>query len=163
MRAVVHKRLREAAALHDRALTLNPNLGMAWALSAFTHMGMGNWDEGERRLNRYKQLSPMDPGAFHYDIGFCILALMRRDYETAVDVGRNVTELNPSFATSSKPYLSALGHLGQAQEAAVVRRRLLAIDPAFTIKRFHETTLFERPEDQNHFAEGLRLAGLAEN
>ena len=74
VRAYMHHRLREAVALHDRALALNPNLGMAWALSALTHIGLGEADEAERRLNRYKQLSPMDPGAFHYDIGFCLLA-----------------------------------------------------------------------------------------
>ena len=162
VRATMHRRLRDAAALHDRALALNPNLGMAWALSAFTFIGLGEWDEAERRLNRYKQLSPMDPGAFHYDIGFCVLALMRRDYEGAVAVGRSVCELNPSFSASCKPYLAALGHLGQVQEAAVVRRRLLAIDPAFTVTRFLQASLFEREEDKQHFADGLRQAGLAE-
>lgn len=162
VRGYMHHRLREAAALHDRALALNPNLGMAWALSALTHIGMGEWDEGERRLERYKQLSPMDPGAFHYDLGFIVVALMRRDYEAAVQVGRAVTELNPGFSASAKPYLAALGHLGQIQEAAVVRRRLLAVDPGFTIKRFFAATLLEREEDRAHFALGLRLAGVPE-
>ena len=162
VRAYMHRRLREAVALHDRALALNPNLGMAWALSAFTHMGLSDWSEADRRLERYKQLSPMDPDAFHYDIGFCIVALMRRDYETAVAVGRNVSELNPAFAGSFKPYLSALGHLGQIQEASVVKRRLLAIEPTYTIARYLKNALFERPEDIAHYALGLRLAGLPE-
>ena len=162
VRAYMHRRLREAVALHDRALALNPNLGMAWALSAFTHMGLCNWDEAERRLERYKQLSPMDPDAFHYDIGFCVVALMRRDYETAVAVGRNVSELNPAFAGSFKPYLSALGHLGQIQEASVVKRRLLAAEPTYTVARYLKNALFERPEDVAHYALGLRLAGLPE-
>ena len=160
VRAYMHKRLREAAALHDRALALNPNLGMAWALSAFTHIGLGDWTEAETRLNRYKQLSPMDPGAAQYDLGFCIIALMRRDYEGAVVVGRNVTELNPGFAASYKPYLSALGHLGQIQEASVVQRRLMAIEPDFTVARFVQTSVFEREEDSEHFAGGLRAAGV---
>ena len=162
VRAYMHHRLREAAALHDRALALNPNLGMAWALSAFTHIGLGDWDEAERRLNRYKQLSPMDPAAFHYDLGFCIVALMRRDYEGAVSIGRAVTEMNPAFSASFKPYLAALGHLGQTQEAAVVLRRLLTIDPAFTILRHRHSSLFEREPDRQHFEDGLRLAGVAE-
>ena len=34
VRAFLHRRLREAIALHERALSLNPNLAMAWALSA---------------------------------------------------------------------------------------------------------------------------------
>lgn len=162
IRATLQHRLREASALHDRALALNPNLAMAWAVSALTYLYLGEWDEAERRLERYKRLSPMDPGAFHYDAGFCIVALMRRDYETAVSVGRAVGELNPAFAAANKPYLAALGHLGQTSEAAVVLRRTLALDPGFTISRFLEEAPFQRPEDIAHFAEGLRLAGVSE-
>jgi hypothetical protein len=44
----------------------------------------------------------------------------------------------------------------------VVRRRLLAIEPNFTIRRFLDSSPFERPQDRNHFAEGLRLAGVSE-
>ncbi len=162
VRAFLHHRLREAVALHDRALALNPNLAMAWALSALTHLYLGEWDEGERRLDRYKKLSPMDPGAFHYDVGFCVVALMRRDYEGAVSIGRTVSELNPAFPGAGKPYLAALGHLGQEREAAVVLRRALVLDPAFTVTRFLATTPFERPQDREHFAQGLRLAGVPE-
>ena len=162
VRAYMHRRLREAAALHDRALALNPNLSMAWALSAMVQIALGELDEAERRLNRYKQLSPMDPGAFHYDIGFCLVALLRRDYEGAVAIGRSVSELNPSFSAAAKPYLSALGHLGQMQEAAVVRRRLSVSQPDFTVAKFLQTTLLERGEDREHIADGLRKAGLPE-
>lgn len=162
IRAHMHHRLHEAAALHERALALNPNLAMAWALSAFTYIGLGDWDEAQRRLDRYKKLSPMDPGAFQYDIGFCILALMRRDYEGAVTAGRSVTEINPSFSAPYKPYLAALGHLGRTTEAALVARRLLAIEPGFTIQRYTRTMLFERGADRDHMLQGLRLAGLPE-
>ncbi len=163
VRAALQRRLREAVALHRQALTLNPNLGMAWALSAAAQIGLGDLDEAERQLNRYKQLSPMDPGAFHYDIGYCTIALMRRDYAAAVVAGRSVSELNPAFSAPYKPYLAALGYLGEAQEAAVVRRRLLAVDPRFSVSRFLRTAAFERDEDRLHFAEGLRLGGLAED
>ena len=67
VRAFLHRRLREAAALHERALSLNPNLAMAWALSAITYAYMGEPEEAERRNNRYKKLSPLDPHAFFFD------------------------------------------------------------------------------------------------
>lgn len=163
IRAFLHHRVREGAALHERALALNPNLAMAWAFSGFAHLYLGDWEEGERRLLRYKQLSPMDPNAFHYDVGFSLVALMKRDYEGAVATGRTVSEMNPAFSAACKPYLAALGHLGQAQEAAVVRRRLLAIDPGFTVEGHLKNTPFERTQDREHFAQGLRLAGVADH
>lgn len=160
VRAFLNRRLREAISLHERALELNPNLAMAWNLSGVAHIYLGNLDEGERRLARYKQLSPMDPHAFFYDTAFILAALMRRDFETAVVAGRTVSEMNPAFSAACKPYLSALGHLGQQDEAQVVRRRLLSIEPGFTVAGFVRSSPFERPEDREHFAEGLRLAGL---
>ena len=162
VRAFLHHRLREAMVLHERALSLNPNLAMAWALSAVTHAYAGDTDEAERRNNRYKRLSPLDPHAFFFDAFFVLIHLMKRDYETAVEVGRTVSQLNPSFTATYKPYLAALGHLHRDQEAAIIRRRLLALEPDFTIERFLETNSMERESDKTHYAEGLRLAGIRE-
>jgi len=162
VRAFLHRRLREAAALHERALSLNPNLAMAWALSAVAHAYAGDPDEAERRNNRYKKLSPLDPHAFFFDAFFILIYLMKRDYETAIEMGRSVSELNPSFSASYKPYLAALGHLHRDQEAVVVLRRLLALEPDFTIERFVASTPLERESDRAHYVEGLRLGGVPE-
>ncbi len=80
--------------------------------------------------------------------------------KSAVAAGRAVSEMNPSFSAACKPYLAALGHLGQMQEAAVVCRRLLMIEPEFTVQQFVDISPFERPQDRDHIAEGLRLAGV---
>jgi DNA-binding SARP family transcriptional activator/TolB-like protein len=162
VRAFLHGRLREAMVLHDRALSLNPNLAMAWALSAGTYAYIGNLEEAERRNNRYKQLSPLDPHAFVFDTIFVLIHLMKRDYETAVTMGQTVSQLNPSFSATYKPYLAALGHLRRDQEATIVRRRLLALEPDFTVERFLQTTPLERESDKMHYAEGLRLGGIRE-
>lgn len=162
IRAFLHHRLNEAAVLHERALALNPNLAMAWAFSGLTQLYLGNWEEAERRMLRYKQLSPMDPHAFHYDVAFSLIALVKRDYEGAVAAGRTVSEMNPAFASACKPYLAALGHLGQMQEASVVRRRLLAIDPGFSVARHLAASPFAHQQEREHFANGLRLAGIPE-
>jgi DNA-binding SARP family transcriptional activator/TolB-like protein len=162
VRSFLHRHLREALALHERALSLNPNLAMAWALSAITYAYMGDPEEAERRNNRYKKLSPLDPHAFIFDGFFTVIHLLKRDYESAVAAGRSVTQMNPSLSAGFKPYLSALGHLGRSQEAAVVLRRLLVIEPDFTVERFSATSPLERESDRNHYAEGLRLAGVPE-
>jgi tetratricopeptide (TPR) repeat protein len=162
VRAFLHRRLREAMALHERALSLNPNLAMAWALSAMTHAYAGDPDEAERRIKRYKKLSPLDPHAFIFDGFYGVIHLMKRDYESAVEIGRNVSQLNPSFSATYRPYLAALGHLGREQEAATIRRRLLSLEPDFNIERFLASTPMERESDRVHYAEGLRRAGIRE-
>ncbi len=162
IRASLQRRFREGLALHERALALNPNLAMAWALSGLAHLYLGDWEEGDRRLLRYKQLAPTDPHAFHYDIGFSLVALAKRDYEGAVVAARGVSEMNPAFSGACEPYLVALGFLGQIQEAVVVRRRLLAIDPGFNVEGYLRESPYERVEDREHVARGLKLAGVAE-
>jgi DNA-binding SARP family transcriptional activator/TolB-like protein len=162
VRAYLHHRLREALALHDRALTLNPNLAMAWNLSGVTFAYMGEPQEAERRLLRYKQLSPLDPRAFFFDTALIIVALLKHEHERAVAIGREVSEMNPAFSGSCKPYLAALGHLGLYEEAAMVRKRLMLIEPDFTIARFLSNCPFEKAEHRDHYVEGFRRAGLAE-
>jgi Flp pilus assembly protein TadD len=162
IRAFMHHRLRESLALHERALTLNPNLAMAWNLSGVAHAYMGELDEAERRVLRYKKLSPLDPHAFFFDTALIMVGLLRHDYEGAVIAGREVSEMNPGFSAACKPYLAALGHLGHTQEAEIVKKRLLAIQPDFTITNFVATSPFERAEDLDHYVAGLRLGGIAE-
>ena len=162
VRAFLHRRLQEAMALHDRALSLNPNLAMAWALSAVTHAYAGNLAEAERRSNQYKKLSPLDPHAFFFDAFFVLIHLLKRDYTTAAEMGRTVSQLNPSFSASLKPYLAAIGHLGREQEAAGIRRKLLLLEPDFTIERFMEVTPMQNDADRQNYATGLRLAGIPE-
>jgi tetratricopeptide (TPR) repeat protein len=161
VRAFLHHSLREAAALHDRALELNPNLAMAWALSAMTCAYQGDTAEAERRGARYKALSPLDPHAFFFDGLFVMVHLLKHEYEAAAVVGRAVTQIGPSYSGGYKPYLAALGYLGQEQEAATVLRRLLTIEPDFTIERFLAKTPLEGSADREHYAEGLRLAGAS--
>ena len=114
-------------------------------------------------MRHYKKLSPLDPHAYFYDTVFILVALLKREHEPAVAAGREVSEMNPAFSAACKPYLAALGHLGRGEEAALVRARLLSIEPDFSIARFLESSPFERAEDRLHDAAGLKLAGLPES
>ena len=160
VRAFIDRRLQEAAALHERALDLNPNLAAAWALSAINQVLLGDVKEAERRYSRYKVLSPLDPYSFMFDALYGVVHLLKRDCQAAVTVGRAVTQLNPSYTAGHKLYLAALGHLGRGEETGIVQRRLRAIEPDITVERCLMTFPLERPADRDYFAEGLRLAGL---
>ena len=150
----------EAAALYDQALKVNPNLPMTWALSAVTCANMGDIDEAERRYDTYKTLSPHNRFAFIFDAFFVPIHLIKHDYQAAIAMGQTVSQLNPAFSAGYKPHLAALGHLRHHREAESVLRRLLAVEPNFTVSRFLSTTPMRRPADREHFVEGLLLAGV---
>lgn len=160
VRAYIHRRPREGAALHERALELNPNLAVAWALSAITHTLLGDVKEAERRYQRYKALSPLDPYSFMFEGLFALALVLKRDYQAAATIGRGVTQLNPAYSAGYKPYLAALGHLRRDQEAAPVLRRLLMIEPSVTVERCLTAFPMDKQADRDHFADGLRLARM---
>jgi DNA-binding SARP family transcriptional activator/TolB-like protein len=162
IRAFLHGEPQQAAALHDRALLTNPHFAMSWALSAITYAYIGKTAEAENRFNRYKRLSPLDPFAFFFDGFVTLIHLQKHDHEAAVASGRAIIQQAPLLSAALKPYLSALGHLGCASEAEIIRHRLMSVEPGFSVERFLLNSPFERESDKQHFAEGLRLAGVAE-
>jgi DNA-binding SARP family transcriptional activator len=151
-------------ALHwfDRALRLNPNLPVVWALSAVAHCYTGDYAEALRRMDRYRELAPFDPYFGFYETIDAIAHLMGRNYTTAITIGRRVAKANPGFVNASKPLIAALGHLGKAEEAKPLIDKLLEIEPNFTVKSHGETYPFASDYDRLHYMEGLRLAGVPE-
>ncbi len=162
VRSFLYRRHREAIALHERALSLNPNLAMAWNLSGLAFAYIGDLDEAARRITRSKQLSPLDPQAFFFDTGRVLVALLRQDLDEAEAIGREVTSMNPNYAAAFLPYLAALGHLDRQADAALALARLRVLRPDFSVTKFLATTPLERPEHRDYQAHGLRLAGVPE-
>lgn len=162
VRAVLDYRPEEAIALHERALSLNPNFAMGWNFAGVASLCLGDLAEAERRIRRYKVLSPLDPAAFFLDTALVDLALLRHDHAAAVSTGRQLSEMHPSLSAACKPYLASLGHLGRQDEASGVLQRLCAIEPGFSLARFCAVSPFRRAADMAHYREGLRLAGVPE-
>jgi tetratricopeptide (TPR) repeat protein len=161
VRAFLHHSLREARALHERALALNPNLAMAWVFSGMTESYLGAHEEALRRLDRYKQLSPLHPHAFFFDAARGVPLLLLRRHEEAAEVGRQAIALQPAMSYPYKFLLSALGHLGEGREAAEIRARLAEIEPDFDLARAVRRNPMARTEDRAHYERGLGLAGVA--
>jgi tetratricopeptide (TPR) repeat protein len=152
-------------ALHyfERALRVNPNLAFVWALSALTYCYIGEPDIALQRLERHRDLTPIEPYPALFDNPYAIAYLIKRDYEQATVFGRRVTKTRPEFVNGYKPLISALGHLGRREEATSYVTKLLSIEPTFTIERFGQVYPFKHDSDREHYMTGLRLAGVPEN
>ncbi len=160
VRAFLHHRVPEAVALYERALALNPNLPMAWVFSALALSYRGEHEEALRRWDKYKRLAPLHPHAFFFDSARLVPLLMMKRHEEVDAAARQVTALHAGFTFPYKAWVSALGHLGRLEEAAVARERLVAMEPDFTLAKARERIPLARPEDLAHYLAGLRKAGL---
>jgi len=152
----------EALALHDRALSLNPNLAVAWCFSGLAYAYVGQHKEALSRIAQARRLSPSDPHIYFFEMAMIMPHLMRGEYEAAIEVGRRAIQLNPLFTSAYKGYLSALGHLGRMREARDVLRRLMVLEPGFSVEAAMHRVPLQRPEDMQRYADGLRRAGLRE-
>jgi len=162
VRGFLNKRPGEAAALHDRAIALNPNLALAWCFSGLTHSYLGDHAEAIRRINQAQRLAPHDPHAFFFDTARIMPHLLRGEFAQAMAIGRRAIALNPGFSSAYKGMLSALGHLGREEEAAPLRRRLLELEPRFSVRDAIARSPLVREEELTLYVDGLRRAGLPE-
>ena len=159
-RATQQHRLQEAMVLHERALTLNPNLALAWGFSAVAQAYAGNLDEAWRRAEQAHALAPLDPLGFLADAARATVAMLRHEHAVAIQIGRELGQVQPGWAEGCRAMLAALGHAGPPDEMAQTRTRLLAIAPDSSVLATVERHPFHRDEDRAHYAAGLRRAGL---
>jgi DNA-binding SARP family transcriptional activator len=162
VRGFLHKRGEEACALHERALSLNPNLPLAWCFSGLAHCYLGRHEVAIKQIARAQHLSPHDPHAFFFDMALMMPHYLRGSFDEALALGRRAIELNPGFTSTYKGYLATLGQLRHNQEAKRVLARLVRLEPGFTVASALERSPLTRQADLDLYADGLRRAGLLE-
>jgi DNA-binding SARP family transcriptional activator/Flp pilus assembly protein TadD len=150
------------SALHyfNVATRLNPNIAVIWAISAATYCYIGQADNALKHLERYKNLAPSNPNTHVWDNVFTMAYFMGANYEEAYRHGRRFVRENPDFSNGYKPLIAALGHLGRREEAVPYVRKLLQLEPCFTVSKFAQNYPFARQEDRDNYARGLELAGV---
>jgi DNA-binding SARP family transcriptional activator/Flp pilus assembly protein TadD len=158
--AFLHKDVSLALDYFDRALKLNRNSAFIWAFSAVSYCYLGDPDTALKRLQRCRELTSSLPYFSLFENPFTIAYLMKKMYAEAVQAGRRVVDGTPAYGNGYKPLISALGHLGRRQDARPYVRKLLEIEPNFTVKRFGQVYPFRNDGDLKHYMDGLRRAGV---
>jgi DNA-binding SARP family transcriptional activator/TolB-like protein len=149
-----------AALLHARAHDANPNLPMAWSLSGLNEAYLGRYDEAIRRAQLARKLSPHDPLRYFFDVALAVPYLLRGENAESIRLGNEAIAANPGFSSAYKTQLAALGESGEHAAAEDIRRRLLALEPGFTVSQALERSPIQDPEGRARYAEGLRRGGL---
>jgi TolB-like protein/predicted Zn-dependent protease len=152
-------------ALHyfDRAQRINPNLEPAWCWSAATYSYIGKSGAALERLKRFQDLSPTDPYYVWTQNIYSLSYAFAGEYEKAVESARRVVKIKPGFINAYKPLIASLGHLGRVEEAIPYVKKLLALEPNFSVERFAKVYPIKYDSDREHYMNGLRLAGIPEH
>jgi len=160
--AHVVRDLDTASGHAELALTLNPNLAMAWAISGWIQIWSGKPDLGIEHLSTAMRLSPLDPNvrfsfaavahayfmAGHYDEAWSSAEKAVRQWATA-----------PAYRIAAASAAMA----GHADQAARFVGLLLEADPTRCASNLTDVLgPYRRPDDVTRYRQGLRLAGLPE-
>ena len=156
--------LEEGIALINRAVSLNPNLARAWALSAVVNIYLGNPEIAIQHNERAMRLSPKDTILhlmMHTTARGCFYA---GRLDEAIVWSTKAMRQSPHFHDQSWLNLIASYALTQRrEEATAALAKYLAIHPQARIGNLWQLAGFRFP-DKNvaRLAEGLRLAGMPE-
>jgi adenylate cyclase len=148
-----------AAAEFERAMALNPNFTDWRFAEALVLAGdpVRAIEAAERHMRFdpfYAPLAPFWLGAAYY---------MLKQYSEALPLLRECVSRAPNLRGGHTWLAAIYAQLGKFEEARAVAAEVLRIEPKWTIEGTQaRLNGFKRPEDAEHFFDGLRRAGLPE-
>jgi tetratricopeptide (TPR) repeat protein len=155
--------LDDGAAFIDRALTLNPNMALAWHYSGWARIWLGEPDLAIEHFARAMRLSPRDPRIANMQAATAHAHVFAGRYDVASSWAAMALREHPDshqallIATASS---RLAGPLEQAQKTLA---RLRQLDPTLRVSNFRDRMgPYRRPGDVARYEEGLRKAGLPE-
>ena len=139
-----------------QGLGFNPNDADHMSLMGLVLTIRGRPEEALGWLEKARRLNPFHPP--YYDVGLAKTLYLLRRYTDAVRVYTRIPGLNHSIRVQ---LVASYAHSGQIAEARAHVEVLLREQPALGAADYiHRDFAFERPEDREHFREGLIKAGL---
>jgi adenylate cyclase len=115
----------------ERAVELDPNLAMAITMLAMSDVHDGKAAEAIPRLERAMRLDPAYSHGYLHHLATAYLVTER--FETAAVLFRERIVMAPGTDISRSFLASALGHLGEMEEAKKVWSELKAVNPGYSI------------------------------
>ena len=140
----------------ERALTISPNLAIAYGALGQALIYSGRPKEGLDPLEKYLWLDPRDPFLGIAGLQVAVGHYFCREYEAAVEAAQRVIRSYPDYPLPYRWLAAALGQLGRSDEA---RDALEKATPASLEMYARNRVPWMRPEDHAHMLEGLRKAG----
>jgi adenylate cyclase len=158
MTASFEKDLDRARSEIDLALSLNPNFALAHNLRGSNRIYSGQPLEAIPEIEHGMRLDPALSSHFLHFLGMAYLVAGK--YETAAALLRQRILLVPRTDFSRALLASALGYLGEFDEARRVWGELKDINPNYAFAEHVGRQPFRRKEDVERIADGLRKARL---
>jgi adenylate cyclase len=152
------KDLDRSAAEADAALNLNPNYARAHNSRGIVNIYRGEPLAAVPHIEQAMRLDPLLRRQYIHFLGSAYLVAGK--FEAAAALFKERILLSPETDLSRAFLAVALGHLGEAAEAARVWRELMEINPKYSFSEHVERLPFRSRVDIDRLTEGLGKAGI---
>ncbi|WP_108523091.1 adenylate/guanylate cyclase domain-containing protein [Bradyrhizobium algeriense] len=149
------------AALIDRALDINPNEAMAWWMSAFARVWLGEPELAIAHAQRAVRLSPRDPLIHQMYTAIGNAHFVSGRYEEAAASALAALQVDPDYQPGLRLGAAACGKLGRIGEANRMIFHLRELFPDITLSALKDLLPYRSDHLAAHL-DGLRKAGLPE-
>jgi len=157
---IATRRLHKALHEFKTVIKINPNYAIAHYELGVAYLYSGQAKEGLSHIETAIRLSPTDlyMGPFLARLGEAYLNL--KEYDKAVDYSREALCHKMVQWPVNAYEVSALGHLGNLEEAREALSELLRRKPGLTVSHLKDQYVSISPDSMEDFLNGLRKAGL---
>lgn len=152
------KNYEKAIASGKRSVELEPNGALAHVCLGSTIGYAGRPDEAIGHLKQGIRLNPFPPAWYFLHLGRCYR--QKGQYEEALTAYKKALHRGPDDLFSHASLASIYALLNRQEEANAAAKKVLEIDPNFSIKMFSKAWPYKNPADLKIFVDSLRRAGL---
>jgi adenylate cyclase len=156
--AAMFEDLDRAKSEADKTLALNPNSSGAYVILGNIETLSGRPLEAIPAIERAMRLDPAFRAQHLHFLGMAYL--LAGKYETAAALLKERVNLQPGTDFGRVLLASALGHLGDGEEARRIWRELKEINPRYSFSEHFARQPFKNKTDVRRIADGLAKAGL---
>jgi len=156
----LERRPHEAVDVLDQALSLNPNLPLAWGISATAHAYLGHAEQARDQMLNVWRLTPLDPLDFFFWTASGLAEFVDGKYPEAIRSFQRALRTKPRFMAALRLMAASYALDGQLEKARVTAEHLLEKDPGFSISRFMAWYPLKTPDSRERLVLGLSNAGL---
>jgi adenylate cyclase len=152
-----------AAPMVDHAVSLNPNLAVAWVAGAWMKVYLCEPDAAIERVAHAMRLSPVDPRLSNMQTVIAMAHFIACRHDEAAQWADRALVSLPNFAGALRVAVAAHALAGRMDNAKAALVRLLNVDPTFRVSNLDDRMFsIRQPEFRARFVDGLRRAGLPE-
>ena len=155
--------LAAATACLDAAQLVNPNEPWVWLVRATVEGLLGHGQVAWDSALHARTLSPLDPLRHYFDSLAASAAVAAEHYEHAQRLALNALSRDASHLPTLRALVIAQVRLGRLAEARETARKVLELQPNFTLARYLGASPHGGEAMRQKWAQALRQAGLPES